>query len=122
MSKSAFAYAENNGVDQLRYCADRSTRLVFRCRDSIVSIVSNSNISSAWIATVTGLVGFWLNCSQTPKTEFSRDEAQMIYGRGDLASRLEIKLQFKSYVMRKYMLAGVREQQNARIGLRISTI
>ena len=50
---------------------------VVRCLDSIIPLVSISEISSLHLASVAAEASLCLTCSQTPEDRFSRDEAHM---------------------------------------------
>ena len=63
-------YANNKGVDQPAHQRSLISIFVVRCLDSIIPLVSISETSSLYLASVaaqTGLSQHWL---QTPKTGF----------------------------------------------------
>ena len=55
---------------RLRGLRSLISTFVFRCLDSIISLVSISEISSLYLATVAAQAGLSLTWSQTPKTDF----------------------------------------------------
>ena len=70
--KPAFCICENKGADQL--CGNRTTdqRLCFRYIDSIIPLLSKSEISSLYPSSVTVQPGLCRTWSETPKTGFLR--------------------------------------------------
>ena len=66
-------YANNKGADPRSLIST----FVVCCLDSIVPLVSISEISSLYLASVAEQAGFCLTWSQTPEDRFSRDTAQM---------------------------------------------
>ena len=59
-------YANNKGTDQ----PARISTFVLRCQDSIIPLVSISEISSLYLASLAAQAGLCLTWSQTPKTGF----------------------------------------------------
>ena len=70
-------YANNKGADQPAHPRSLINTFVVRSLDSIMPVVSISEISSFYLASVAEQAGLCLSWSQTPKTGFSRDEAHM---------------------------------------------
>ena len=63
-------YANNKGADQPAPPRSLISTFVVRCLDSIVPLVSISEISSLYLASVAVQAGLCLTRSQTPKTGF----------------------------------------------------
>ena len=63
MRKPVYAYANNKGADQI-------STFVVRCLDSIIPLVSISEISSPYVASLVVQAGLSLTWSKTPKTGF----------------------------------------------------
>ena len=63
-------YANNKGADQPAHPRSLISPFVVRCLDSIISLVSISEISSLYLASVAAQAGLCLTWSQTPKTGF----------------------------------------------------
>ena len=63
-------YANNKGADQPSHPRSLISNFVFRCLDSIISLVSTSEISSLYLAFVAAQAGSSLTWSKTPKTGF----------------------------------------------------
>ena len=61
-------YANNKGADQTAHLRNLISAFVVRCLDSIISLVSISEISSLHVASVVAQAGLSLPWSQTPKT------------------------------------------------------
>ena len=73
--------------------AQSDQRICFRCLDSIIPLVSISEISSIYLVSVAAQAGLSLPWSQTPKTGFSRDEAHRdLCARFTTLRRLSISL------------------------------
>ena len=70
-------YAYNKGADHPANPRSLISVFVVHCQDSIRPLISISEISSLYLASVAEQAGLSQPCSQTPKTGFSRDEAQM---------------------------------------------
>ena len=64
-------YANNKASDQPAHPRSLISAFVVRCLDSIIPLVSISEISSLYLASRAAQVGLSLNWSQTPKTIFS---------------------------------------------------
>ena len=63
-------YANNKGADQPAHPRSLISTFVVRCLDSIIPLVSISEISSVYLASVAAQSGLSLPWSQTPKTGF----------------------------------------------------
>ena len=70
MRKPVYAYANNKGADQPAHPRRLLSASVVRCLDSIIPLVSISDISSLYLAYVAAQAGLSLNWSETPKTDF----------------------------------------------------
>ena len=81
MTKPAFAYANNKGADQPAHPRSLISTPVVRCLDSIIPLVSISEVSSLSLASVAEQTGLSITWSQTPKTGF-------------LVTRLSLSLQY----------------------------
>ena len=78
-------YANNKGADQPAHSRSLISTFVVRCRDSIKPLVSISEISSLYLASLAAQAGLCLTWSQTPEDRFSRDKADIVnseYPRG----------------------------------------
>ena len=60
----------NKGADQPAHPRSLISASVFRCLDSIILLVSISEISSLCLASLAAQAGLCLTLSQTPKTGF----------------------------------------------------
>ena len=63
-------YTNNKGADQPAHPRNLIRTFVFHCLDSLIPLVSKSEISSPYIATVAAQASLSLPWSQTPKTDF----------------------------------------------------
>ena len=79
MRKPAFTICEQQRRRSVCAFAQSDQRLCFRCLDSILSLVSISEISTLYLASVAAQDGLSYLVAN-PKDKFSRDEAQ-VYGR-----------------------------------------
>ena len=70
MRKPVYAICEQQGADQPAHPRSLISAFVVRCIDSIVSLVSISEISSLYLASLAAQAGLSLPWSQTPKTGF----------------------------------------------------
>ena len=78
MRKSVFLPCANNkGADQPAHPRSLISAFVVCCLDSIITLVSTSEISSIYLAPVAAQAGLSLPGCKLPKTGFSRDEAHM---------------------------------------------
>ena len=64
-------YTNNKGADQPAHPRSLISTFVVRCLDSIVPLVSISEMSSLYLASVVAQAGLCLTWSQTLKTVFS---------------------------------------------------
>ena len=64
------SYANNEGADQPAHTRSLINAFVIRCLDSIIPLVSISEISSLYLASVAAQAGLSLTFSQTSKTSF----------------------------------------------------
>ena len=71
-------YANNKGADQPAHPRSLISAFVVRSLDSIISLVSRSEISRFSLVFVAAQAGLNLNWSQTPEDTFSFDGAQVI--------------------------------------------
>ena len=69
MRKPVLSYANNKGADQPAHPRSLITTFVVRCLDSII-LVSISEISSLYLASMAAQAGLSLTWSETPKTGF----------------------------------------------------
>ena len=63
-------YANNRGADQPAHSRSLISAFVVRCLDSIIPLVSISEIASLYLASVAAQAGLSLTWLQTPKTGF----------------------------------------------------
>ena len=63
-------YMNNKGADQPAHPRSLISTFVARCLDSIIPLVSTSEISSLYLASANAQAGLSLPCLQTPKTDF----------------------------------------------------
>ena len=70
MTKPAFAICNNKGADQPAHPHSLISTFVVRCLDSIIPLLSISEISSFYLASLAVQAGLYLTFSQTPKTGF----------------------------------------------------
>ena len=68
-------YANHKGADQPAHPRSLISAFVFRCLDSIIPLVSISEVASPYLVSAAEQAGLGLNWSQIPKTGFSRDVA-----------------------------------------------
>ena len=68
MSKPVLPYANNKGADQPAHPRSLISAFVVRCLDSIIHLVSISEISSLYLPSVAEQVGLCVPWSQTLKT------------------------------------------------------
>ena len=71
-------YANNKGADQPAHSRNLISAFVVRSLDSIISIVSTSEISRFWLVSVAEQSGLNLSWSQTPEDTFSLDGTHFI--------------------------------------------
>ena len=75
-------YAKNKGADQPAHLRSLISTFVFRCLDSIISLVSIYEISSLYLASVAVQAGLSIPLSQTPKTGFLLTRLKLYRKRG----------------------------------------
>ena len=72
------SYANNKGADQTARMRSLISAFVFRCLDSIMSLVSVNKISRLWLASVAEQARLSLTWSGTPEDTFSHGVEQMV--------------------------------------------
>ena len=72
------SYANNKGADQPAHSRSLISTFVVRCLDSVMSLVSVTNILSLMLASVAEQASLSLTWSETPEDTFSHDEAHII--------------------------------------------
>ena len=70
MREPVLPYENKKGADQPAHPRSLVSTFIFRCLDSILYLVSISEISKLLIASVAAQAGLSLTWSQTPKTGF----------------------------------------------------
>ena len=70
MRKPVYAMCEHKGADQPAHSRSLISTFVVRCLDSIIPLVSISEISSLYLALEAEQAGLSLPWSQPPKTDF----------------------------------------------------
>ena len=70
-------YANNKGADQPAQPRSLISAFVFRYLDSLIPLLSISEISTFYLASVAAQAGLCLTWSKNPEDRFSRDEAQL---------------------------------------------
>ena len=75
------SYANNKVAGQSAHSRSLISAFVVRCLDSIISLVSISEISSLYLSSIAEQAGLSLTWSQTPEDTFSHDEAHLDYKR-----------------------------------------
>ena len=73
------SYANNKGADQPAHPRSLISAFVVRCLDSVMSLVSVTNISSLMPVSVAEQASLSLTWSETPEDTFSHDEAHIIF-------------------------------------------
>ena len=68
-------FANNKGADQPAHPRSLISTFAVRCLDSIIPLVSISEISSRYLASIAEQTGLSLTWSDIPEDRFSRDEA-----------------------------------------------
>ena len=71
------SYANNKGADQPALPRSLISAFVVRCLDSVMSLVSVTQISSLMLASVAEQASLSLTWSETNEDTFSHDEAQL---------------------------------------------
>ena len=70
MRKPVLPYANNKGANQPVHPCSLISTFVVRCLDSIILLVSKSEISSLYLVSVAAQTSLGFTWSQTPKTGF----------------------------------------------------
>ena len=70
-------YANNKGADQPAHARSLINTFVVRCLDSIIPLVSISEISSLYLVSVAAQAGFCPIWWQTPENRVSSDVVQL---------------------------------------------
>ena len=83
MRKLTFCICENKDADQLRGYLEADQRLCFRYLDSMIPLLSKSEISSLWPSSVAVQPGLCRTRSETRMLVFS--------GRGSFKRKLNVK-------------------------------
>ena len=78
MKTCLMPYANNKGADQPAHPRSLISAFVVRSSDSVISLVSRSEISRFQQVAVAEQAGLNVTWSQTPEDTFSLDGAQMI--------------------------------------------
>ena len=86
------SYANNKGADQPAHPRSLISAFVVRCLDSIMSLVSGTNISSLMLASVAAQVSLSLTWLETPEDTFSHDEAHLFSSINVSEKMLDIKV------------------------------
>ena len=77
MRKRVMSYANNKGADQPAQPRSLISAFVIHCLDSIMSLVSVTEMSSLMLASLAEQDSLSLTWSETPEDTFSHDEAQL---------------------------------------------
>ena len=77
MRKPVHAICEEQRRRSACASAQPDQRLCFRCLDGIIPLVSISEISSLYLASVAAQAGLSVTWSENPEDRFSRDEAHI---------------------------------------------
>ena len=72
-------YANNKGADQPAHPRSLISAFIFRCLDSIISLVSVSKSSSLMLASVADQASLSLTWSENPEDSFSQYEAHLYF-------------------------------------------
>ena len=79
--KPVLPYPNNKGADQPAHSRSLISAFVVHCLDSIIPLVSISEISSLYLASVAFQIGLKLPWSQTPKTGFLVTRFNYVFNR-----------------------------------------
>ena len=79
MRKPAFCICENKDADQLRGNREAVQRLCFSYTNSTIPLLPKSEISGFWQSSVAAQPSLCRTRSETPKTGFSHNEAQIFF-------------------------------------------
>ena len=77
MKKPVYAICEQQRSRSACASAQSDQHLCFCCLDCIIPLVSISEISSLYLASVAAQVGLGITWSQTSEDKFSHDEAHL---------------------------------------------
>ena len=91
MRKPTFCICENKDADQLRGNHDADQRLCFRYVDSMIPLLSKSEISSLWPSSVAVQPGLCRARSETRMLVFSR--------RGSFKRKLNVKTTYVQFIV-----------------------
>ena len=91
MSKPTFCICENKDADQLRGNREADQRLCFRYLDSMIPLLSKSEISSLWPSSVAVQPGLCRTRSETRILVFSR--------RGSFKRKLNVKTTYVQFIV-----------------------
>ena len=91
MRKPTFCICENKDADQLRGNREADQRLCFRYLDSMISLLSKSEISSLWPSSVAVQPGLCRTRSETRMLVFSR--------RGSFKRKLNVKTTYVQFIV-----------------------
>ena len=90
MRKPTFCICENKDADQLRGNREADQRLCFRYLDSMIPLLSKSEISSLWPSSVAVQPGLCRTRSETRMLVFSR--------RGSFKRKLNVKTTYVQFI------------------------
>ena len=108
MRKPVLAICEQQSCRSAYASAQSDQHLCFRCLASIIPLVSVSEISSLYIASVAEQAGLSLTWSETPKTDrFSRDEAHIPFYGQTFKYTITIKLLTRTLHITSYLPLNV---------------
>ena len=91
MRKPTFCICENKDADQLRGNREGDQRLCFRYLDSMIPLLSKSEISSLWSSSVSVQPGLCRTRSKTRMLVFSR--------RGSFKRKLNVKTTYVKFIV-----------------------
>ena len=91
MRKPTFCICENKDADQLRGNREADQRLCFRYLDSMIPLLSKSEISSLWPSSVAVQPGLCRTRSETRMLVFSR--------RGSFKRKLNMKTTYVQFIV-----------------------
>ena len=91
MRKPTFCICENKDADQLRGNREADQRLCFRYLDSMIPLLSKSEISSLWPSSLAVQPGLCRTMSETRMLVFSR--------RGSLKRKLNVNTTYVQFIV-----------------------
>ena len=91
MRKPTFCICENKNADQFRGNREADQRLCFRYLDSMIPLLSKSEISSLWPSSVAVQPGLCRTRSETRMLVFSR--------RGSFKRKLNVKTTYVQFIV-----------------------